>query len=351
MKKTVFFILALFAIAELFAQERVAIAVFPFEDMDKVFTGNESVFFYRRFSNEFVNKNNGRFRVIPRQDVEKLINTEAAFQLSEFSAKAKTAEFQRVLNGAQILSGYIGKMGNKITISISLYTFPDLEQLPGGVDLDVPNVNQLFEKIPELVQSMQDRIVGGGAGGNTGSRTGQTYKIGDIGPAGGFVFYDKGVFSNGWRYLEAAPAETEFTAQWTRMEEYQVGRGKDRETHYRGGTAVSGTGTVIGSGKRNTELIVESLRRAGQTGMAAQLCANLKFDNFTDWFLPSKDELDLMYKNLKLKGLGGFSDDQYWSSSQSSDNLSAWEQFFKDGYKWTNNYKHNTNSVRAVRAF
>jgi len=141
-----------------FAQERPAIAVFPFEDMDKVFTGNEAVFFYRQFSNEFTNRNSGKFTIVPRQEVEKLINTEAAFQLSDFSAKAKTAEMQRVLNGTQILSGVIGKVGSRITISVSLYTYPELSQLPGGVDLRVANVDELFDKIPELVQNMQDGI-------------------------------------------------------------------------------------------------------------------------------------------------------------------------------------------------
>jgi len=145
-----------------FAQERTAIAVFPFEDMDNLFTKNESLLFYRRFSNEFVNKNNGLFRVIPRQDVEKLINTEAKFQLSDFSAQAKTAEMQRVLNGSQILSGYIGKMGNKISISISLFTYPDLEQLPGGVDIDVASKDELSSKIPDLVQSMMNAITKSG---------------------------------------------------------------------------------------------------------------------------------------------------------------------------------------------
>jgi len=170
-----------------FSQERIAIAVFPFEDMDKVFTGNESVFFYRRFSNEFVNKNNGRFKVIPRQDVEKLINTETSFQLSDFSSKEKTAEMQKVLNGAQILSGYIGKMGNKIAISISLFTYPDLEQLPGGVDHDVTDVNELFNKIPELVQNMQNLI----ADLNKNIK----YMIGDRGPGGGFIFFaENGVY-------------------------------------------------------------------------------------------------------------------------------------------------------------
>jgi TolB-like protein len=142
-----------------FAQERIA--VFPFEDMDNVFTRNEAVLFYREFSNEFTNRSEGRFSVIPRQEVERLINTEAAFQLSDFSARAKTAEMERVLNGTQILSGLIGRVGNNIRITVSLYTYPELEQLPGGATLSVANKNELFDKIPELVRNMQNEIVGG----------------------------------------------------------------------------------------------------------------------------------------------------------------------------------------------
>jgi len=191
MKRTILSIVLALLSALAFAQERTAIAVFPFEDMDNLFTKNESLLFYRRFSNEFVNKNNGLFRVIPRQDVEKLINTEAKFQLSDFSAQVKTAEMQRVLNGSQILSGYIGKMGNKISISISLFTYPDLEQLPGGVDIDVASKDELSSKIPDLVQSMMNAIT---KSGNTQNQIkipanfvrveGGTFQMGS--PSGGY---------------------------------------------------------------------------------------------------------------------------------------------------------------------
>jgi hypothetical protein len=162
----------------------------------------------------------------------------------------------------------------------------------------------------------------------------QTYKIGDTGPAGGIVFYDKGRVSDGWRYLEAAPVETEFKAPWGGFE-------KD----------VSGTGTAVGSGKRNTQVIVEQLRAFGESGKAAQLCASLTFDGYSDWFLPSIDELDLMYKNLASKGLGGFNG-LYWSSSQNNTN-DAWRQslsyqFGGNQHGWP---RSGTNSVRAVRAF
>jgi TolB-like protein len=166
-----------------FSQESPRIAVFPFEDLENLLTRNESVLFYRQFSNEFANKNSGRFTIVPRQDVDKLINTEARFQLSDFSAKVKTAEMNEVLNGTRILSGLIGKVGNRITISVSLYNYPNLSQLPGGVDLRVANKDELFDKIPELVQMMMNAIAGvgestGGAA-QTSTPEGLLYEIVD----------------------------------------------------------------------------------------------------------------------------------------------------------------------------
>jgi len=309
-----------------FSQERIA--VFPFEDMENLLTKNESVLFYRQFSNEFTNKNAGRFTIVPRQDVEKLFIAEEKFQLSDLSAKAKTAETQRVLNGTRILSGIIGKVNNRITISVSLYTFPELSQLPGGVDLRVANKDELFDKIPELVHDMQNAIEGKTA------TIKQSYKIGDIGPAGGIVFYDRGFTGDGWRYLEAAPAGSEFDAQWGAFD-------KD----------VPNTMTSVGFGKQNTKIIVDKLKTLGETNKAAQICVSLDINGYKDWFLPSIYELELMFKNLKKKGLGGFSDRWYWSSSQFR-NDSAWLMDFSDG-SWLEGLegKNGYDPVRAIRAF
>ncbi|MCL2602557.1 MAG: DUF1566 domain-containing protein [Treponema sp.] len=169
----------------------------------------------------------------------------------------------------------------------------------------------------------------------------ETYKIGDIGPAGGIVFYDKGSVSDGWRYLEAAPAREEFSAEWG-LYEYDL----------------AGTATAVGSGRENTKLIVEYLNARRERNRAAQKCAALNINGYTDWFLPSKDELNLMHTNIRMHLRGGFkvAEDRinwthiYWSSSQRSANLS-WYQSFSDGYQVNSSYKSDTFSVRAVRVF
>jgi hypothetical protein len=91
----------------------------------------------------------------------------------------------------------------------------------------------------------------------------------------------------------------------------------------------------------------------GIPGCAAQLCAGYALNGYRDWFLPSRDELDLMYRNLKSQGLGNFTQAAlcawYWPSSE-SDTHSAWNQYFGDGRQYSN-YKYSRRYVRAVRAF
>ncbi len=159
---------------------------------------------------------------------------------------------------------------------------------------------------------------------------------GETGPAGGLVFYDAGDYSRGWRYLEAAPAAEEFEATWGPQSP---------------GENVIGTQTGVGTGKQNTQLIVAALDSAGETGRAAQLCVSLNVNGYTDWFLPSKDELSLMYGNLKVNGLGEFTGGNYWSSSEGPSNTQgAWLQVFGGGAQ-INYQKSYTNYVRAIRAF
>ncbi len=105
-----------------------------------------------------------------------------------------------------------------------------------------------------------------------------------------------------------------------------------------------GTGTAIGTGSANTTAIIN---QAGHTGSAAKICRDYTVGGYSDWFLPSKDELSNLYSNRAA--IGGFASSGYWSSSEYFNNY-AWIQYFNFGYQY-NYFKFNTYYVRAVRAF
>ena len=163
------------------------------------------------------------------------------------------------------------------------------------------------------------------------AKWGKNYNIGDTGPAGGLVFYDKGSYSSEWRYMEAAPND-------------QSGNIRCYNRNF-GVTGATATG--IGSGSANTVTIVSEL---GAGSYAASLCADLVLGGYDDWFLPSKDELDLIYDNLKVAGCGGFASVWYWSSSGCNNNIS-WNQNFSNGNQSEHYFVDYQYYVRAVRAF
>ncbi|MCL2511194.1 MAG: Ig-like domain-containing protein [Bacteroidales bacterium] len=155
-----------------------------------------------------------------------------------------------------------------------------------------------------------------------------TGSIGDY-YQGGIVFY---IDATGKHGLIAAPQDQSTGTPW-----------------WNGSYIVTGaTGTAIGTGRSNTTRIIQV---QGEGGYAAKLCDDLVLNGYTDWFLPSKDELNLLYQNKDL--IGGFatgSYDYYWSSSESS-NINAWSQNFTTGNQYSGNNKNYTYRVRAVRAF
>ena len=176
------------------------------------------------------------------------------------------------------------------------------------------------------------------------------YKVGDRGPGDGIIFYDKGRFTDGWRYLEAAPVE------W---ESYSYSYG-----YYYGYTSVltwtiSGflidiaTGTGIGTGKKNTALILNE----DPGWNAAQACIDYRGGGKSDWFLPSRDELNELYKQIDVVDYYPFGYSiTFWSSSQyNADN--AWVQAFTDGLGRADGSQGPSNKgvtsfyVRPIRSF
>ncbi len=113
------------------------------------------------------------------------------------------------------------------------------------------------------------------------------------------------------------------------------------------GTPISGAdGTALGTGNQNT---IEIMNGCATPGIAARLCGDLVLNGYSDWYLPSKDELNKLYE-LRLLGFGGFGiTNRYWSSTEIS-NIDALYQYFYTGSQISLD-KNAAYFVRAVRAF
>ncbi len=184
--------------------------------------------------------------------------------------------------------------------------------------------------------------------------------VGGPGQAGGIIFYDDesdGIDTiPGYRYLEAAPTD------WNDMDEYTTIFGYYRTT-WDGVDLPVGTITNVGAGMSNTIEIVQKMgdilftdpsgTSTKTSSYAAKICNDFALENegvtYDDWFLPSREELALMYLNLKQHNLGGFSDANYWSSTEKNALYAAFFDFNSG-----NNYDGNRSSdfrIRPIRAY
>lgn len=223
------------------------------------------------------------------------------------------------------------------------------------------------------------------------------YRVGNKGPTGGYIFYDcdadndsgnaDGLISTecGWRFLEAAPADLRIVdgiptidssvsgyssaSYYFRYGYYRIS--ESESNLYVNGTASYNlsdcTGETVGTGRRNTQLLVGAMgdetysdySGSNKTAeYAAKMCDDLTYIvkgvTYSDWFLPSKDELNQMYIKLYKASLGGL-DASYWSSSEGDSGFNAWRQIFDNslgtGGIQDDYGRGNYNHIRPVRAF
>jgi TolB-like protein len=300
--------------------------------------------------------NDKNFSVVDRQQLD-IIRAERNFQWSGEVNDSDAVEIGKTAGAQTIVSGAIGPLGERHRLRIR------------ALEVQTAQVQGQYNRNMNASPILTDLMKSGGTGTRTAAATstsrtpasgtaassgagGQTaqqpaasaepatstptaYKVGDTGPAGGFIFYDKGNNNNGWRYLEAAPVEGESS------------RTRWRVTH---NTKVDNTSAAIGSGRRNTQLIVEVLSKtSGEWDNAAQKADDLVLNGFDDWFLPSKDELDQMYGNLKRRNLGDFKNADYWSSTIQSEYI-AYQSFGNGGQDntWSGTQGHYIRPIRQV---
>lgn len=142
---------------------------------------------------------------------------------------------------------------------------------------------------------------------------------------GGIVFYVDGTGTHG---LIASTTDQSNTCVWGCV-----------------GTAVAvAEDSTVGAGQANTTAIVNTCTTMG---IAAKVCNDLVLGGFSDWYLPSKLELELMYE--QKAAIGGFTQYGYWSSTEHG-NGTAWVEYFNTGTKATT-MKSDGCHVRAIRSF
>lgn len=181
------------------------------------------------------------------------------------------------------------------------------------------------------------------------------YRVGDLGPAGGIIFYVESSVKPWGQYLEVAPngwygGMPDPKSSWCDL--------IDREILKATGTsdAPSVTGREIGKGKGNTQ-VMSNLCKYG----AANLATEYQGGGKSDWFLPSQEELNQLCKfargqnqgigNCKPSGSlnSGFYN-YYWSSTE-VDAKYAWDRFFNIGNSNLSHKDWDGNAVRPIRSF
>jgi hypothetical protein len=282
-----------------------------------------------------------------------LVCVDSSTQVVTYPAKTKCPKgFKKLVLGAQGATGLFGKDGKTLLNGIK-----DPESTIGEPgDMFINTVTKVLFGPKDVVTgwpagvsmvgpSGSGSVGPAGAPGSNATLTcaqGGTCVVGNTGPGGGIVFYvQTATAAAPWRYLEAAPntwsgGVEDPAIAWCSLADDEV-------RLLTTGTQLSiQTLTAIGSGFRNTKMMLGTC-----TFGAANMAASYNGGGKSDWFLPSKGELNALYSAKAT--IGGFQESFYWTSFEASTG-DAYYKHFQNGDE---NFraKSENNYVRPVRAF
>lgn len=343
-----------------FAQEKPTVVIVPFDSVgiDK----EELNVLFEVFTSEFAGL--GFARVVDRNSFDK-IRAQHSFQESDWSDSDKIAQLGKALNANMIVTGQLLLFRGKLIATFRMMDVNTVEIVATTTE-QVSDTNELLDKLKEIAKNLsinmnsnfssitQSEIeikLSNDVAKDKNTSNNQKYNIGDDGPGGGIVFYysEKGFAvyqADGsierCNYLEVSKTKVA-NVSWCSME------------NLIDGCCYINTKTELGFGKMNTYKIINGKHSEG-TVSSSNCAAKACFEYSTaqtakgEWFLPSKDELNLLYKNLGKINLATATEESLWSSSQTSKQASCC-QVFSSGNQYDYQFKAFTNSVRAIRAF
>ena len=173
-----------------------------------------------------------------------------------------------------------------------------------------------------------------------------TYAIGDTGPAGGKIFITPSTVGNSTgKYFEVAPyLSPDITRTWATGANQSAG-------------VTGAEGTAIGTGEQNTIDIVAQVGNFAAT-CAAAYCADYTYGGFSDWFLPSNNEITrLQASAASLGSFGTFETSaRYWTSTEGPSYSGTYYPDAKGmgggiGTGFDGGFKNSALFVRPVRSF
>ena len=369
-KLTLILTTLLLAVSFMTAQEtkgKPTIVVIPFDA--KNIEQSDAEVLLETFTNKIADS--GKFKVVDRSKVNE-IKKQHEFQNSDWSNDEKVAKLGNALNANMVVVGKLMPFQKKINASFRILDVNTME-IVSTADGVFDDILAFFNKIPDIVKKLTGEIksisttsnittskpesssVSTNVSTSTPSRNTTTYgyNIGDTGPGGGIIFYHS---EAGFDVYE--PDGSVKKCHYLEVSKFDLGdiRWCTKKDHNTYCCDIASTLTALGAGRINTFKIINSTHKGGT--LTKENCAALACHSYStattkagDWFLPSKDELNLLYRNLgKRVMLSNTTNSKYYWSSSQDDKSYSWIQRFSDGYRGSYR-KTFTGSVRAVRAF
>lgn len=276
----------------------------------------------------------GKATVPDRNSFDKLAK-EQSFQASSWSDSEKIAKLGKAINANQAVVGQIMKFREEIIITIKVIDINTTEILSSKTER-LKDISQLFDKIPEICKELAEKS----------NYVPMQYKVGDEGDGGGIVFY---VSQEGFIVYDGKGGQK--ICHCLEMSKPTLGLSK--WTPEKSDFINTISEKSLGYGKSNTYKILNYYKNSSLTeeNCAAYRCSIYSTEKAAagEWFLASRDELDLMYKAMKEAAVSDATINWFWSSSENTSDY-AWYQRFKQGYQDYGG-RGLINSVRAIRAF
>ena len=276
----------------------------------------------------------GKATVPDRNSFDKLAK-EQSFQASSWSDSEKIAKLGKAINANQAVVGQIMKFREEIIVTIKVIDINTTEILSSKTER-LKDISQLFDKIPAICKELAEKS----------NYVPMQYKVGDEGEVGGIVFY---VSQEGFIVYDGKGGQK--ICHCLEMSKPTLGLSKWAPEKSDFINTISEKS--LGYGKSNTYKILNYYKNSSLTeeNCAAYRCSIYSTEKAAagEWFLPSRDELDLMYKAMKEAAVSDATINWFWSSSENTSDY-AWYQRFKQGYQDYGG-RGLINSVRAIRAF